>query len=96
MKLNLNPKSPLRENYELLYGKINEAVTYKKFEVGKSYSGTAVQGGDLKIKIISRTDKTAVIDSHAFGKTRVKIRDFHQDAETISYKAWFFSANDIV
>jgi hypothetical protein len=61
----------------------------KKFETGKEY------GNDLTIKVISRTEKTLTIETNAWGVKRVKIKNYNQNAETISFKAWLIDANDL-
>jgi len=60
----------------------------EKFETGKEY------GNDLTIKVISRTEKTLTIETNAWGVKRVKIKNYNQNAETISFKAWLIDAND--
>lgn len=58
------------------------------FETGKFY------GNDLTIEIISRTEKTVTIKTNAWGVKRVKIRDFYNGTESISFKAWIVCATE--
>lgn len=59
------------------------------FETGKSY------GNDLTIKVISRTEKTLTIETTAWGKKRVKIRNFNPEVESIHFKAWVIEADEV-
>ena len=59
-----------------------------KFETGKLY------GNDLTIEVLKRTEKTITIKTNAWGVTRVKIREYTQGVEGISFKAWFITANE--
>ena len=57
------------------------------FEAGKSY------GNDLTVEVISRTEKTITIKS-TFGTNRVKVRNYHDDEETIIFRSWSIGAKD--
>lgn len=59
------------------------------FETGKLY------GNDLTIEIISRTEKTIVIKTQAWGVNRVKVREWNDSCEMISFKAWLILATEI-
>lgn len=59
------------------------------FEIGKVY------GNDLHITIVSRTAKTITIETQAWGVKRVKIRDFYNGTESISFKAWIICATEL-
>ncbi len=58
-----------------------------KFEAGKKY------GNDLTIEVIKRTEKTITIKS-SFGTQRVKVRDYGNGVEAISFKAWYILATE--
>lgn len=52
-------------------------------------------GNDLTVKVISRTKKTVTIETTAWGVARVKIRDWGNGVEYISYKAWLITAAEL-
>jgi hypothetical protein len=59
-----------------------------KFEINKAY------GNDFTIEIISRTEKTITFKS-VFGIKRVKIRQFYNEKESISFKCWLICSEEI-
>lgn len=63
-------------------------LNYTKFEAGKEYRN------DLTIKVISRTEKTLTIETTAWGKKRVKVKDYGTGTEYISFKAWMILATE--
>jgi len=60
----------------------------QKFETGKSY------GNDLTIDVLSRTEKTLTIKT-VFGTQKIKIRNYHNETESISFKCWLITSADL-
>lgn len=55
-------------------------------------------GNDLTIKVLSRTAKTATIETTAWGikrVKRVKIREYQKGVEAIYFKAWIVIATEL-
>ena len=52
-------------------------------------------GNDLTIKVLSRTAKTATIETNAWGIKRVKIREYQKGVEAIYFKAWIVIATEL-
>ncbi len=59
-----------------------------KFQANKSY------GNDLTVTILKRTEKTVTIETRGWGVQRVKIRDYGNGVEAISFKAWYITATE--
>ena len=59
------------------------------FEAGKSY------GNDLTVQVISRTKKTVTIDTVVWGVKRVKVRDYGNGLEYISFKSWLITSAEL-
>ena len=66
----------------------NDFIMTTQFETSKEY------GNDLTIKIISRTEKTAMIETNAWGVKRVKLRKHNNGLEYISFKSWLIYATE--
>lgn len=63
----------------------------KKFEVGKKYLGSEIYG-DCEMIVIKRTSRTILFQTGC-GTFEGKISSFHADSETLSHRAWVFSAD---
>jgi|TARA_R110000823_G_scaffold31321_1_gene89267 hypothetical protein len=61
----------------------------RTFETSKNY------GNDLTIKVLKRTAKTVTIETTAWGVSKVKVRDYGNGSEYISFKAWLITSDDI-
>lgn len=51
-------------------------------------------GNDLTIKVLKRTEKTLTIETTAWGVSKVKVRDYGNGSEYISFKAWLITSEE--
>jgi hypothetical protein len=70
-------------------------LNYQNSDIMATFTPSESYGNDLTIKVLSRTAKTATIETTAWGIKRVKIREYQKGVEAIYFKTWIVIAAEL-